>query len=90
MADEADPTKSDTLNRRDFLAKVGTAAIAGSLTMINPLWAAGESTPKDRPVYRAPESYHWRQARTGHYHQWLYSGSSYSDDRGKRGTDPGA
>ncbi|MCF7805996.1 MAG: copper resistance system multicopper oxidase [Candidatus Marinimicrobia bacterium] len=46
MADEADPTTRSAITRRDFLAKVGTAAVAGSLTMMNPLWAAGESAPK--------------------------------------------
>jgi len=46
MADEAGPTTRSAITRRDFLAKVSTAAVAGSFAMINPLWAAGESAPQ--------------------------------------------
>ncbi|HKJ69717.1 MAG TPA: copper resistance system multicopper oxidase [bacterium] len=46
MADEANPTTRNAITRRDFLARAGTAAVAGSLAMINPLWAASENAPE--------------------------------------------
>jgi len=46
MDDEVDPKPRNDITRRDFLTKVGTAAVAGSLTMFHPLWAADDSVPE--------------------------------------------